>query len=502
MLRSRSIATERGVAGARSRAASRSPGSARAGMSAGTADSPAVDSPLAVRLLIIAALALSHALQFSDGHFVPYALVWLTLTVACCALAVAAPTAFGRRLASVPLVKFLGWGLALQFVQYILRAPAIYIQRSWPGEHWPFLLGVFVAAGLVGVGLWGGGPLRRVWFPALLATHFLLGAWILHQSPNPHIDVFVFQQGGSAALLRGENPYRLTFPDIYGDKPFYGPGLSADGQVDFGFPYPPLSLFLALPGYLLAGDYRYAQLLALLAAGALLAAARPGRTGALAAALLLFSPRAFFVLEQGWTEPFVIFLLALTVACACRWPRALPVALGLLLASKQTMVFVPFLALLLVGKWDWRAWWGLLWRAGLVAAVVSLPLALWAFRPFFYSVVLLQLYQPLRTDALSYAAALARSGLPAPTWLAFAAILPALALALWRGARTPAGFAGGMALVYLAFFAVNKQAFCNYYFFALGALCCAVAVAQPGGSATPAPRQEISATNGATVSRS
>ena len=48
--------------------------------------------------------------------------------------------------------------------------------------------------------------------------------------------------------------------------------------------------------------------------------------------------------------------------------------------------------------------------------------------------------------------------------------------------RTPAGFAGGVALVYFAFFAFNKQAFENYYFFVIGALCCAVAL-------TPEPRR-------------
>ena len=50
-------------------------------------------------------------------------------------------------------------------------------------------------------------------------------------------------------------------------------------------------------------------------------------------------------------------------------------------------------------------------------------------------------------------------------------------LALWRAARTPAGFALGVSALFLAFFALNKQAFANYYFFVIGALC--VAVARP-----------------------
>jgi hypothetical protein len=461
------------------------------------------DPPLTAPLLVLAALALSYALQRSDGHFEVAALYWLALAIAICLLAIVVPHFWAWVPPRATLPALLGSGTFVELGLAFTKAPGIYLAASWRGDYAPFFAGLVVAAVLVGLGLWGKKSLDRLWFPLLLLTFFLLGGWVLRQSPNPDIDVFVFQQGGSAALLRGQNPYTLTFPNIYGDKPYYGPGLSADGQLDFGFPYPPLSLFMALPGYLLAGDYRYAQLLALVGAGALLAVARPGRLGTLAAATLLFSPRVFFVLEQGWTEPFVIFLLALTVACACRWPRALPLALGLLLASKQTMVFVPFIAFLLVGGLaGWRAWLGLMWRAGTVALIVSLPLALGALRGFVEAVILLQLYQPLRADALSYAAALARAGLPAPTWLAFAVVVPALALTLWRGARTPAGFAAGVGLVYLAFFAVNKQAFCNYYFFALGAFCCAVAATQPAASAIPAPRDQTSAVKLATVTRS
>jgi hypothetical protein len=50
-------------------------------------------------------------------------------------------------------------------------------------------------------------------------------------------------------------------------------------------------------------------------------------------------------------------------------------------------------------------------------------------------------------------------------------------LALRRAPRSPAGFATAAAVTYLAFFAFNKQAFCNYYSFVVAALCCAAGVA-------------------------
>jgi hypothetical protein len=47
-----------------------------------------------------------------------------------------------------------------------------------------------------------------------------------------------------------------------------------------------------------------------------------------------------------------------------------------------------------------------------------------------------------------------------------------------KAPRTAAGFAAGGALILLAFFAFNKQAFCNYYFVVVGALWCAVGAAR------------------------
>jgi len=58
-------------------------------------------------------------------------------------------------------------------------------------------------------------------------------------------------------------------------------------------------------------------------------------------------------------------------------------------------------------------------------------------------------------------------------WSTLAAVVT-LALSLWRAPRTPAGFALSLGFILLAFFAFNKQAFCNYYFFVIGAMCCAV----------------------------
>jgi uncharacterized membrane protein len=84
---------------------------------------------------------------------------------------------------------------------------------------------------------------------------------------------------------------------------------------------------------------------------------------------------------------------------------------------------------------------------------------------------------PFRWDALSYLVTLSLhdSKYTNFVWLAFVMLMPAFGLAMWKARRSPAGFAAAMALVYLVFIAFNKQAFCNYYFFVIGCLCCALA---------------------------
>jgi hypothetical protein len=296
------------------------------------------------------------------------------------------------------------------------------------------------------------------------------------------IDVVVFQRDGIAALRAGRNPYALTFPNIYppaAAAAYYGANLGGGGRLPFGFVYPPLSLLLAAPGAILGGDFRYAQLVATTAAGALIAAARGGKAGLLAAALWLYTPRGFFVIEQGWTEPFVVALLALVVFAGCRQrPWLLAVALGLLVASKQYLVLaLPLVVRLTAGRR--RA--ALLVVAVGSALVVTAPLACWDWRAFGRSVLALQFAQPFRPDALSVPAALAAlSGVRLPSGVAFAAAGGALLLA-WRAwPATPSGFASAVALLFFVFFAFNKQAFCNYYTLVLGALAMAVGALPDG----------------------
>jgi hypothetical protein len=242
--------------------------------------------------------------------------------------------------------------------------------------------------------------------------------------------------------------------------------------VKFGYPYPPLSLILSAPGDLAAGDYRYAQLVALIAAAGFIGYAGSTITSRLAAAVLLTQPRAFFVLEQGWTEPLALLMFAATIFAMLRVPAMASWAGGLLIVTKQYLV--------LAGPLLWRyasARRGhvrFIVRAAAIAVLVTLPFMLWHPRSFIDSVLLLQTREPFRIDSLSYLSWAARNGLGAGSFLwAAGAAATALGISVLLTPNTASGFAVSFALTTFATFAFGSKAFCNYYFFVAGALCCA-----------------------------
>src|SRR5262249_27155368 len=163
------------------------------------------------------------------------------------------------------------------------------------------------------------------------------------------------------------------------------------GRLQFGFPYPPLSLLVAMPGQLLAGDHRFAQLAAIELSAVLMAFMRLRGFGILAALLYLTTPRIFFVLQQAWTEPFLVLRPAAPVFAACRSRDAAAWWYGAFLALKQYLVFaVPAALLLLAWPLRWnevRRFYG---RSAIVVCALTVPFFLWNPASFWKSVVMLQ----------------------------------------------------------------------------------------------------------------
>ena len=334
------------------------------------------DARLTALLTAVGAVAVGAAVQVADGYGRPVAFVWLTVAVAAVLLAVVLPT--HRTIEAVltrALPPVLVVGLAWQLWTMLQRSPARPFDAV-PGWRPWFLAAAVVAVGAACAIAAGRGVVRHAGILALLATHLALGVWTIRAqpAPSPMIDVFMFQRDAVAALLSGVNPYAITFPNPYPTGAYYGPDMVVDGRLMFGFVYPPLSAFLSVLGGW-AGDVRYAQLGAMTLAAACMAYTRRGRLGGLAAGLYLFTPRNLFVLEQSWTEPFVVLFLAATVWCAARHPRVAPVALGLFLAVKQYAVLALPLALL-IGRppMTFAGFRRIAVPAVVVVAVVTLPL--------------------------------------------------------------------------------------------------------------------------------
>ena len=431
--------------------------------------------------LLIAAstAALGQAILFDSPYRRLITYLLLTAALLAAALAVRPPGADAeraRRLAERATVMLLGVTLFWQLFELFLFSPLLRPDGADAIRVLIAVAALVIAMELAGVA-WDG----RWALGLLVGIHVTLGVLVIRGLPQPFIDVYTWHVEAFRALGQGTNPYAITMPNIYGHEQFYAPGMTVNGRLPFGFPYPPLSLLLAGAGHVLGGDYRYTNLAAMELTALLIGTCRPGRLAFAAAALFLFTPRTLAMLGPGWTDPQVALLFAAIVWCALRAPALVPVALGLFFAVKQYAILAAPLAVLLSPA-PWPASRRMLLKAVLVATVITLPFAVADVGGFVRSVVMLQIRQPFRADSLSYPAWWVRTtGLtPPPAWLAFVVLALTLALCLRYAARSPAAFAAATALAFLVFFAFNKQAFFNYYYVVVGALCCALAAAEPG----------------------
>ena len=428
-------------------------------------------------LVAAAALALGQAIQVNNGFMHPRAFGWLvaTLVLALAAVITSRKALHVRWIGSDVLSALLCVGVLLQIGQIMTAAPLMYAPISRGADVSLIAIGALLMAAFVAMIAVGQTRIRRAAFIALLICHASLGLWALKTVPEPKMDVVTVQRKAIAQLADLKSPYSFTFPNIYGNTHFYGEGLTSGDEVLFGLPYPPLTLAFTAPAQWAFGDFRIGYLLALTVAAILIASLGWTRHAMLAAALLLTTPRVLFQLEQGWTEPSGIMLLALTATLLWRQKiKHAALSLGLMMAVKQYLAVAALLIPLLPrGLLADRR---ILFLACSAATVVTLPGLLWDPAGFMNSVVLVLTREALRLDSLSVLAWLAHQGISLPTVAAsLVAVGVALALGLTLLPRCTSGFAMGMALMTLLLFAFSKKAFCNYYFFVLGALTVAIA---------------------------
>lgn len=442
---------------------------------------------LAAAFALVAVVALGQAIQVSNGTLHPVAIRFLAVGLSALVAAVALSQARGPALFEKGLLVVAGaLSATYQLSQLAGTSPGIYLRNA----TFPDYAATLLPFGVLAVSLLAKGPwLGRLHAVAFLAAFWVLGRWLLKASPSPAIDVFTWTNHALEALKNGENPFAIWMPNPYGHTRWYAPGM-ADGQwVHTGFPYPPLSLMLAALGWLF-GDMRWANLGLLALAGAALVWGR-GRFGVVAAVLLLTTPRVLFVLEQAWTDAYVIGLMGVTLWAAARQPRYAAIAFGAMVTTKQYMIFLMPLGLLLIPPpWDRRKVLRFVGESVAAALVLNLPWLLWNPRALIASTTVSG--HPFRPEALSFLANTAVNGQPTwPTYIQLVLLVPTYALIAWKGARGPGGFALACALVLGVFFSFSKHAFCNHHFLVLGcaALALGYALLQPaeGEAAAPAP---------------
>jgi hypothetical protein len=326
-----------------------------------------------------------------------------------------------------------------------------------------FVLDLRPAAARVGVAPW----LRPA---AILALAMGLGAWMLRASPAPAIDVWAVHQQGADALLHGRQ--------VYADGAIHTEDTNTHARAIDTYSYPPLNLILTAAAYGVTGETRWAQLVAIFAGGLLLraVAVRAGWSRPIPDLLmvcLLFHPRGLFVLEQSWGEPLALPLLGGFALAATTGKTTLAaVLLGLLCAAKQHYVlYLPALALV--------PGIGLRGAAIAVATMVATyaPFAVVAPGGLWDAIVMHHLKNPFRADSLSLAAILWKRGTLLPSWMGFVASLASLGALVWVPRQLGALLLAS-SLTFLVFYALGRQAFCNYYYL-LGATWLFAAAALP-----------------------
>jgi hypothetical protein len=299
---------------------------------------------------------------------------------------------------------------------------------------------------------------RAVFFMAV-AAGFGLRLAMPVVSPSPVIDVFVQFQESAHHLLAGVNPYTVPFSDVYHGTRDYG-------YHTFGYAYLPANLWLQTVAYGLTGDIRYGCIAAeAVVAIGLYRVARPspGRLAPMLVVLLfLFQPRGLFVIEQGWTEPFIAGTFALFVWLRDRnpgsaWPAA---AYGYMLSLKQYLVY--FLLHLFMIERRPKALAG----AATMGFLTLVPFLIWNPASLYTYGIMFQLETPFRPDGLTVVTLLYRLfGVATGKWLA-------AVVGLGVGAYTYRRFRGlglrgyllAVTLTTFAIFLFGSQAFCNYYY--------------------------------------
>jgi len=261
-------------------------------------------------------------------------------------------------------------------------------------------------------------------------------------------------------LMEGKNPYKTPVTEVY-----HGWIKEVPAYV-----YLPSVLYLQTIGRFLFGDVRYALIIAQF--GFLFFLWRTYRQRMdrthleLIVLLFLLHPRGIFVIEQAWTDMFILcfFGLSLWLHQQGRF-RSAAAAYGYMLSLKQYLFFFVFHWFLIERRWK-----HFLLALG-VAALSVLPFVLWDFQSFIDNGLLYNLNLPFRSGALIFFEPF--NGMwgfvPSGPWtLIVGTVTAVLTFLFFRKRPMPLGYLQAVTITTFALFFVGGRATINYYYFVGG----------------------------------
>ena len=278
-------------------------------------------------------------------------------------------------------------------------------------------------------------------------------------SPEPIIDVWFYQEKAADLLINLKNPYLIEFPDLY------------NGKYDstHGYPYWPMILYVTTLGKLLFSDVRYGSIVFFLLF-VFHFLKNDERKNPLLICAWLFFPVQYFVLEQSWVEVILIPLVYFHLFFLKKerfWASA--IILGLICATKQTMVFYAILSSFYCIK---RASFKMVFGLSLVTFItllgLFLPFLISGHEEFIKETITDVLRLTPRSDSLSWSSYLLHFyGFSLSGFIYLPLVLIALSFSAFKilnKESTIGDLLISLVATYMIVFLFGKQAFCNYYF--------------------------------------
>lgn len=280
----------------------------------------------------------------------------------------------------------------------------------------------------------------------------IIRLFMIWSSPNPYIDVYDYLKGGALGLLQGQNPYALSYTQLYKDV-----------TPDF-YAYLPGMLLMTLPFVAVLQDPRYAIVASeLLIAFMVFKIAKKNKDKSIYALLMLTNPVSLYITEQSYTEPLVLLLLvSFAYFYVHRKSKSLVLSLGLVFATKQYALFLLPLLWKFYGSLQKNI--KILGASILFAALIITPFYFWGPKEFIHDAVTLQLNFPPRYEGLTFFSLLYRFGI-GYNFIISSLIIGVLLLFIYSIKKINLSLFFFLAsFLYLSLFYFNKWAFINYYY--------------------------------------